>query len=57
MSDPGKMADLLQSQFCSVFSDPNLPMQDPQFPTPHADLNDIEFTVKDVSNAIDTMKV
>ena len=57
VSDPGKMADLLQSQFCSVFSDPNLPMQDPQFPTPHADLNDIEFTVKDVSNAIDTMKV
>ena len=38
-TDRKKMADLLQSQFSSVFSDPNSPnVKDPSFPSPNVEL-------------------
>ena len=47
------MANLLQEQFCSAFSNQNSPKKDPNFKQSSAVLDDLDFTVKDISEAID----
>jgi hypothetical protein len=50
VTDPKAMADVLQRQFSSVFSDPDSPdIQDPQFDSPEIiqPLQDSDFVIKD----------
>ena len=48
------IADSLQDQFCSVFSNPNNPAKEvPSTQTPNASLSDISFRVEDIIEAID----
>ena len=51
------MADLLQRQFSSVFSDPcSIATKDPSFPPVSTVLDDIDLSVEDFENAIDEVR-
>ena len=51
------MADLLQKQFCSVFSNPqSSDKKDPDFPASPTSFDDFDFTIEDILKAIDLMK-
>ena len=53
-NDPQSMANLLQDQFSSVFSDPSCPDKlDPTFPCASSSLNFISFDASSISKAID----
>ena len=57
MSDSKRMADLLQRQFCSVFSNPDSEMvEDPNFPQASSCLEDFNLVIEDFISAIDEMK-
>ena len=58
-NNPKEMADLLQQQYCGVFTDPLNPRK--VVPPlvgdlPHGNLSDIQFTITDVEEAIDDIK-
>ena len=54
-TDPQKMADLLQAQFTSVFSDPHAPdVTDPSFPPP---LEQLPQELQDIIPAISSQPV
>ena len=58
-NNPKEMADLLQKQYCGVFTDPLNPRKvvpPPVVDPPHGSLSDIQFTVIDVEEAIDDIK-
>ena len=58
VSDPEQMANLLQKQFCSVFSDPDSPnKEDPQFSQTSSFLEDINLVLQDICAAIDDMRL
>ena len=58
VSDPDGMANLLQKQFCSVFSEPNCEfVKDPDFPQALVSLDDFDFTIADILKAIDSMRL
>ena len=58
VSDPQKMADLLQKQFCSVFSNPqSSDIEDPTFPQANTCLEDFELIIEDFISAIEEMKI
>ena len=58
ISDPKEMADLLQNQFCSIFSDPNSPEKKvPDFTSIGVSLDNFSFTVEDIKAAIDEIKI
>ena len=55
-SDPTAMANLLQGQFASVYSDPNAPeKQSPAFPVAHSALDTLDFNIESFVKAIDEM--
>ena len=57
-SDPQKMADMLQDQYTSVFSDPNCPQR--KVPTPKVPkftLSDMKFDDSDIIKAIDELNI
>ena len=57
ISDPKDLADLLQTQFCSVFSNPeSSATKDPCFPPVETSLEDIILTIEDIISAIDALK-
>ena len=58
VSDSEGMANLLQKQFCSVFSDPDSDQkEDPNFPPAECCLDDFNFTIEDILLAIDSMRL
>ena len=58
-TDPKIMADMLQHQYTSVFSDPNCPLKKspPAKATTPCSLLDMNYTEEDVSKAIDEMNI
>ena len=57
VSHSKQMADVLQEQFCSVFSDPdNVNIKPPEYDPVSCCLSDIEFTPSDIEWAIDQLK-
>lgn len=58
ISSPSKMADLLQKQFCSVFSDVANPLKkDPDYVAAPCSLTDLDFNQADIEWAIDQIKM
>ena len=58
VSEPKQMANLLQKQFCSVFSDPqSQSKEDPKFIQAATFLEDITLTIEDFVSAIDNMRL
>ena len=58
VSDPEEMANLLQKQFCSVFSDPDCEhKKNPDFPKADSSLDDFDFTIADILEAIESMRL
>ena len=58
MSDSEEMANVLQKQYCSVFSNPQSDLlEDPHFPQASVSLEDFNFTVYDIVSAIDGMRL
>ena len=58
VSDSEQMANLLQKQYCSVFSDPNsVKKEDPTFSSAQTSLEDIQFFVEDIAHAIDKLRI
>ena len=56
-ADPKKIADLLQKQFCSVFSNPqSSAKKEPDFRASTTSFDDFDFTVEDILKAIELMK-
>ena len=56
VSSPKDMADLLQTQFCSVFSNPeSSSIKDPSFPSVETTLEDIVLTIEDLISSIDAL--
>ena len=52
------MANLLQKQFYSVFSNPDSQLRkNPDFPQADVTLEDIDFTIDDIQEAIDNMQL
>ena len=58
VSDPEGMANLLQKQFCSVFSDPHCEhKKNPDFTPANVSFDEFEFTIADILEAIDSMRL
>ena len=58
VSKPSEMADLLQKQFCSVFSSSDNPLKkDPDYEATSCSLYDIDFVQDDIEWAIDQIKL
>ena len=58
VSNPSQMADLLQNQFCSVFSNIENPLKkDPEYASAPCSLSDISFAQADIEWAIDQIKL
>ena len=57
-SDAKEMADLMQKQFCSVFSSPDCPKKkDPSFAPAPVSLEDFDFNEQHIAWAIDKIKI
>ena len=58
VSNPSQMADLLQNQFCSVFSNMENPQKkDPEYASASCSLSDLSFDQADIEWAIDQIKL
>ena len=57
VSSPKSMAEILQTQFCSVFSNPeSQSVKNPSFPSVASYIEDIYLTMEDIFTAIDALK-